>query len=95
VLREDLGLKGTPGKERVSVEHGYSHFSVTVHVLPFAVRGPITDAGSGVQWRWAGSKGLSRLALSRLERKILGALKQGSTTGRPIEDGKRAPKRVP
>ena len=95
VLREDLGLKGTPGKEMASVEHGYSHFSVTVHVLPFAVRGPITDAGSGVQWRWVGLKGLSRLALSRLESKILGALKQDSTTGRPIEDGKRAPKRVP
>lgn len=95
MLREDLGLTGTPGKEIVSIEHGYSHFSVTVHVLPCAVRGPIACAGGGVQWRWVGPRGLSRLAVSRLERKILGALKRDRATSEPIEGGKRPPKRVP
>ncbi|HOX00342.1 MAG TPA: NUDIX domain-containing protein [Deltaproteobacteria bacterium] len=91
VLREELGLKALPGKEVFSVEHGYSHFFVTVHVLTCSTRGPIPDAGAGVQWSWAGPRGLSRLAVSRLERKILGALQ---SAGDPNEDGKTTLNRV-
>jgi len=74
LLREELGLRGSPGNALFSVEHGYSHFTVTVHVLSFSIRGPIPSAGGGIPLRWAGPQGLSRLAVSRLERKILDAL---------------------
>lgn len=94
VLREELGLKGTAGKELFSVEHGYSHFSVTVRVLPVAIRGPVPHAGRSVQWNGVGTRGFSRLAVSRLERKILAALRSLRPAGKPIEDGKATPKRV-
>jgi A/G-specific adenine glycosylase len=73
-LREVLGLKVIPGREMLSVEHGYSHFSVTVNVFACKIRGAIPDSGGDVQLRWVGRKGLSRLAVSRLEKKILKAL---------------------
>jgi A/G-specific adenine glycosylase len=95
ILRDELGLKGTPGKEWLAVEHGYSHFSVTVHVLSCTIRGKLPDAGSCVQYRWVNAKGVSRLAASRLERKILAALPSVRPAGKPIEDGKRSSKRVP
>ena len=73
-LRVELGLKAIPGRELLSVEHGYSHFTVTVHVFACTIRGAIPVSGGGVQWRWVGLKELSRLAVSRLEGKILKAL---------------------
>jgi hypothetical protein len=63
-----------PGREMFSVEHGYSHFFVTVHVFPCRIRGAIPDSGGDVQLRWVGIQGISRLAVSRLEKKILKAL---------------------
>jgi A/G-specific adenine glycosylase len=95
ILRDELGLKITPGREWLAVEHGYSHFSVTVHVLSCTIRGQLTDAGGCVQQKWVGDKRFFRLAVSRLERKILGALKRDRTKSEPIEGGKRPPKRVP
>lgn len=74
LLREELGLRGFPGKALFSVEHGYSHFTLTVHVLSFSIRETIPSAGGGIPLRWAGPRGLTRLAVSRLERKILAAL---------------------
>jgi A/G-specific adenine glycosylase len=74
LLREELDLKAIPGREMLSVEHGYSHFSITVHVFPCTIRGAIPDSGGDAQLRWFGLKGMSRLAVSRLEEKILKAL---------------------
>ena len=84
MLREELGLKGTPGKELLAVEHGYSHFRVTVHVLPGSVRGPVANGGADARWRWVGAEGQSRIAVSRLERKILGALKRDGGREKPV-----------
>lgn len=73
-LREELALKAIPGREMLSVEHEYSHFSITVHVFPCTIRRAIPDSGGDVQLRWVGTKGVSRLAVSRLEEKILKTL---------------------
>jgi A/G-specific adenine glycosylase len=93
-LRTELGLKAIPGRELAAVEHGYSHFTVTVRVFACALRGAIPDSGGGVQWRWVGMKGLSRLAVSRLERKILKAMRPIQPVARPFDDGKTALKHV-
>jgi A/G-specific adenine glycosylase len=93
-LREELGLKAIPGREILSVEHGYSHFSVTVHVFSCTIRGAIPDSGGDVQWRWVGKKGLSRLAVSRLEEKIFKALRPVPPSAKPFDDGKTALKHV-
>jgi A/G-specific adenine glycosylase len=93
-FREELGLKAIPGREMLSVEHVYSHFSLTVHVFACTIRGAIPDAGSNVQLRWVEIKGVSRLAVSRLEKKILKAMRLVPPVAKPFDDGKTALKRV-
>jgi len=93
-LRTELGLKAIPGRELLSVEHGYSHFTVTVRVFACTLRGVLTDSGGGVQWRWVGMRGLSRLAVSRLEGKILKAMHPVHRGAKPFDDGKNVVKRV-
>jgi A/G-specific adenine glycosylase len=93
-LREELGLKVIPGRERLSVEHGYSHFSITVHVFACTIRGAIPESGGDVRLRWVGRRGLSHLAVSRLERKILKALRLVPPVAKPFDDGKTATKRA-
>jgi A/G-specific adenine glycosylase len=77
-LREELGLVRV-GKlvYHGSVDHAYSHFSVTLHLLtgctaqqPRVLRGPVAVA-------WADKKSLARRAVPRGTRKVL-ALLQGS-----------------
>jgi A/G-specific adenine glycosylase len=93
-LREELGLKAIAGRELLAVEHGYSHFSVTVHVFACTIRGAIPDSGGDVLLRWVGMKGISRLAVSRLEKKILKALCLVPPVAKPFDDGKTVLKRV-
>jgi len=93
-LRAELGLNAIPGRKLFSVEHGYSHFTVTAHVFACTIRGAIPDSGGEEQWRWVGMKGLSRLAVSRLEGKILKAMRPVHPVAKPFDDGKTALKRV-
>jgi A/G-specific adenine glycosylase len=92
-LREELGLKVVPGKELFRVEHGYSHFSITVRVFDGRLREAIPTPMGSVEFRWAGPKDFSRLALSGLERKILKGLQDKTSAGKPFADGKTAVKR--
>jgi A/G-specific adenine glycosylase len=73
-LLEELGLKIFPGKELFQVEHGYSHFSITVQVFDGRLRGAIPTSGGSGTFRWVGKSDFPRLALSRLEMKILKGL---------------------
>jgi A/G-specific adenine glycosylase len=91
-LREELGLKVVPGKELFRVEHGYSHFSLTVRVFDGGLREAIPTPMGNVKFRWAGPKDFSRLALSSLERKILKGLQARKPVGKPFADGKTAGK---
>jgi A/G-specific adenine glycosylase len=92
-LREELGLKVVAGKELFRVEHGYSHFSITVRVFGGRLRETIPAPGGNAKFRWAGTKDFSRLALSGLERKILKGLQGKKSAGKPFADGKTAVKR--
>jgi A/G-specific adenine glycosylase len=92
-LREELGLKVVPGKELFQVEHGYSHFSITVRVFNSKPPEASPPPMGNVKFRWAGPKDFSRLALSRLERKILKGLQGKKSAGKPFADGKTAVKR--
>jgi A/G-specific adenine glycosylase len=93
-LREELGLNIVPGKELFRVDHGYSHFSVTVRVFDGRLRDAIPSSGGTVKFRWAGKSDFSRFALSRLERKILKELQARKPAGATFADGKTAAKRV-
>jgi A/G-specific adenine glycosylase len=93
-LREELGLKLLSGKELFRVEHGYSHFSITVRVFDGRLRDAIPTSGGTVKFRWAGKTDFSRLALSRLEMKILKELQARKPVGATFADGNTAGKRV-
>ncbi|HET6490710.1 MAG TPA: A/G-specific adenine glycosylase [Syntrophales bacterium] len=93
-LQVELGLKIVPGKELFRVEHGYSHFCITVRVFDCRLREEIPPPGGRVEFRWAGAGDLPRLALSRLEIKILEEIKARKTVRPTFADGKTVEKRV-
>ncbi len=49
-LREELGLKIFPGKELFRVEHGYSHFTITVRVFDGRLREAIPASGGSANF---------------------------------------------
>lgn len=93
-LREDLGLKVRLGKEIFAVDHGYSHFSVTVHIFPGRIREGLPSLKSDGLFRWVGSKDLPRLPLSRLEMKIMDNLHAQRPAWKLFVNGKTGSKRV-
>lgn len=92
-LREELGLEVDPGKEFFRVEHGYSHFTITVRVYDGRLRDAIPPSGGSVKFQWAGKDDFPRLALSRLEMKILTGLRTRKPAGLTFANGKTAVKR--
>jgi A/G-specific adenine glycosylase len=93
-LRVELGLRIIPGKELFRVEHGYSHFSVTVRVFDGRLREAVPPPGGAVKFQWAGPDDFHRLALSGLEMRILKGLQALKSAGKPFADGKTVVKRV-
>ncbi len=93
-LKKDQGLGITVGKKIFSVDHAYSHFSVTVHVYDCRLGDGGPSALSLPAARWVTSGGASRLALSKLERMILQRLKIAQGSAFPLPRGKRGAIRV-
>jgi A/G-specific adenine glycosylase len=93
-LRQELGLNVISGKEIFLVEHGYSHFSITVHVFAGKVREATPAAKKDLHFRWVSMKGFSRIALSGLERKILKRIQTLPLGEKPFADGQTGAKRV-
>jgi A/G-specific adenine glycosylase len=92
-LRQDPGLTVAVGRVLFAVEHGYSHFSIRVHVLAGTTRKIIPGAGNESRHQWVDPGCISRLALSRLEMKIIGEL-PALRDAEAIADGKRAGNRA-
>lgn len=73
-VHEELGVSIRVGDEVVSVKHAYTHFRVTFHVYRCAIERGRPRSQDGRPWQWVPPEELRRLALSKAERKILGAL---------------------
>ena len=71
---EELGISVRVGKELLSVGHGYTHFTLTIHVFRCAIRTGKPRALKCRCWQWASSNGLNRLPFSKGDRKIMDAL---------------------
>jgi A/G-specific adenine glycosylase len=71
IFREKLGLKIKAGEQLAIVEHAYTHFSLTLHVLRAQGGEGIPRARYHQALCWAGKGVRARLALSRADRKVL------------------------
>lgn len=74
-VRRELGLDIEIGEKLTIVEHGYTHFTVTLHA--FVCRrtdGEPAPAESIADWRWVADDELEEFAWARKDRKIIEAL---------------------
>ncbi len=71
---EELGIAIAVGKQVAAVEHGYSHFSITLHAFRCRyLRGRPRALGCAA-WKWVSPRALSRYAFPAANRKIIAML---------------------
>lgn len=78
-IREELALEIAVGEHLTSVEHGYTHFSITLHAFhchPLPGQGE-PSAIACAAWRWARPEDLDQYAFSAADRKVIAALRRG------------------
>jgi A/G-specific adenine glycosylase len=80
-LREETGLVAPPLTSIGTVEHAYSHFSVSLHVFRGMWTGP-SGAGAGPARRWVTPAAFARLPLPKATEKVLARL-AGAGTASP------------
>jgi len=75
-IYEELALEVAVGKKLMEIEHGYTHYSITLHVYHcHYVRG--TPQARGCQaWKWVQKHELKKFAFPTVNRKIIDALLQ-------------------
>ncbi len=73
-IREELAIDIEVGEPVISVEHGYSHFSITLHAFHCRLRSGEPQAVGCAAWRWVRLAELDRYAFSAADRKVIAAL---------------------
>jgi A/G-specific adenine glycosylase len=79
-LREELGLRVEVIGALPSVDHAYTHFTVTLHPRLCALRRMDRRVAEGRECRWVKPAELSRYPMPRANRKVIEALSQGAET---------------
>ncbi len=75
-LREELAVKVAIGKKFMEVEHGYTHFSVTLHVYQCRHLRGKPQPHACQAWQWVQPQALRQFAFPTANRKIIDALLQ-------------------
>ena len=75
-IREELDFDIKVGEHLVSVDHGYSHFSITLHAFNANYVGGDPRAVECADWRWVKPEELDDYAFPRADRKIIEYLRQ-------------------
>ncbi len=70
-LREELGIEVDVSEQAARVEHGYSHFSITLYAFHCRHTGGEPQALQVAEWRWARPEALGRFAWSAADRKVI------------------------
>ncbi len=76
-VREELGIGVSVQDECAVVRHGYSHFSITLHVFHCQYRRGTPRALGCAEWRWVAPRALSRYAFPSANRRVLEMLTRG------------------
>ncbi|MCZ7575348.1 MAG: A/G-specific adenine glycosylase [Ardenticatenaceae bacterium] len=88
-LREELGIEVEVGERLTVVEHGYTHFSITLHAFHCWHRAGEPRAVGVADCRWVRPADLDAFAWPRTDRQIITALRERLTAGeRPYESRK-------
>lgn len=83
-VREELGVHVITGEKLAEVEHGYSHFRVTLHAFNCRYVSGEPQAIGCAACKWVRAKDLKRYAFPRGSRKIIEAIMKN---GNKLEDG--------
>ncbi len=75
-IREELGIAIKVKEHLTSVDHGYSHFSITLHAFNAVYLSGTPRAIECADWRWVEPTGLDGYAFSRADRRIIEYLGQ-------------------
>lgn len=78
-IREELAINITVGQKLISVDHAYSHFSITLHCFYCTHRsGRIKKIGVS-DYRWVGVDELDQFAFPKADRIVLQRIKEEGT----------------
>ena len=77
-IREELDIAIEVEEFLLSVDHGYSHFSITLHAFAARYRHGRPRAVGCADWRWIGPNELEDFAFPRADRRIIEHLSSGS-----------------
>jgi A/G-specific adenine glycosylase len=75
-IREELDFDIEVGEFLTSVDHGYSHFSITLHAFNAQYGGGQPRALECADWRWIKPEQLDDFAFPRADRKVIEYLRQ-------------------
>ena len=73
-VREELGIRIRVGKPVISVKHTYTHFRITLHAFESTGTRTGPRVRLGLNWKWMAPSDLKKVALSKADRKIIGAM---------------------
>lgn len=76
-MREQAGLVVVVGERVATVEHGYSHFSITLHAYRCRLQAGQPPVPGVAGWRWLRPEELDHLAFSAASRRVIAALVDG------------------
>jgi A/G-specific adenine glycosylase len=75
-LREELAIEVEVGEEVTVVEHGYTHFSITLHAFNCTHISGVPASLGVADWRWVTLDELSVFPWPRTDQKIIEALRE-------------------
>lgn len=79
-IREELGIDIEVGDHLTTVEHGYTHFSITLHAFHCRFCGGEPQALGVADWRWVSPDELDAFAWPSTDAKIIAALRAAHPT---------------
>jgi len=74
-VKNELGVSIRIRKKLASVDHAYTHFRATLHAYDCCLLKGAPEALGCQDWRWASDADIAGLPLSKIDRKILTAIK--------------------
>ncbi|MBM3279128.1 MAG: A/G-specific adenine glycosylase [Candidatus Handelsmanbacteria bacterium] len=91
-IREELAVEIEVGECLARVEHGFTHFSITLHAFGARWKSGEPQAIGCAAWRWAAPAELAQYAFSRADRRIIEELGLGDLEYSPgrSNNGERA-----
>ena len=91
-IREELDVDIEVGEHLISVDHAYSHFSISLHAFAARYSSGDPKAIGCAEWRWIDPQELDDFAFPRTDRKIIEQLRQDARqtelfSGEDVESG--------